>query len=170
MRTRSVSTPAQPRLRTTVVMLVVMAMCLVLTAFVPNTQAGARDAAASAFAVRTVRLLVANRYSVAWASLHPSHQQAVGGRGKYVQCELSEPIVGSAMAIEGLEVRDEVALIAGIGRVRTKAVNVRITFAGAHGADGARVTLGVHVLLLDGSWRWVLPSSRYANYRRGGCG
>lgn len=146
-----------------------MTMCTTLAAFATTTQAGVRDTAASTFAVRTVRLLVANRYSAAWASLHPSHQRAIGGRDTYVRCELSAPIVGSAMEIDSHEVRDESALIAGIGRVRTKAVDVRITFAGKPKPGGTKVTLSVHVLLVNGSWRWVLPNSRYASYRRGAC-
>ena len=145
-------------------------MCTVLAAFATTTQAGVRDEAASAFAVRTVRLLVANRYSAAWTSLHPSHQRAVGGRDRYVRCELSAPIVGSATAIDGRAVRDETTLIAGIGRVRTKAVDVRVTFAGISKSGGTTVTLGVHVLLVNDSWRWVLPNSRYTSYRRGACG
>jgi hypothetical protein len=124
------------------------------------------DAEASAFAVRTVRLLVANRYAAAWQSLHPSHQRATGGRERYVRCELETAFAFSATRVEGLSVSDETVSIAGIGRIRTKAVTILVAF----GADLAPVRPTVHVVLVHGMWRWVLPRARYVNYRRGVCG
>ena len=135
----------------------------------PPSHAG-RDTDASAFAVRTVSLLVENRYAAAWQTLHPSHQRAVGGRAKYVRCELSAPITQTAISIEGLGVRDRTASIGGLGRVRAKAVTIRVAFADALAPEGAPVTLTVHVLLVKGGWRWVLPNARYAGYVRGSCG
>jgi hypothetical protein len=135
-----------------------------------SARAGQRDTAAAAFAVRTVRLLVANHYAAAWRSLHPSHQRAIGGRATYVRCELTAPVAAHVAAVEALGVRDEIASIAGVGRVRTKAVAIQVTFTGGHEPEGATVMLSVHVLLVDGTWRWVLPNSRYASYRDGGCG
>lgn len=128
------------------------------------------DASASAFAVRTVRQLVENRYAAAWRTLHPSHQRAVGGRARYVECELSAPITETALSIAGVGVRNRTASFAGIGRARAKAVSVRIAFADALEPEGVPVTLTVHVLLVKGAWRWVLPNARYASYLRGGCG
>jgi hypothetical protein len=135
-----------------------------------NARATERDTAASAFAVRTVRLLVENRYAAAWQSLHPAHQRAVGGRSAYVRCELAAPVVARAIAIDSLAVWDERAAIAGVGRVRTKAVAIRIALEDTSVPEGIPVTLTVHVLPANGRWRWVLPNSRYASYRRGGCG
>jgi hypothetical protein len=146
------------------------ALCAALVfAAIPSTAtARDQDAAASTFAVRTVRLLVANRYADAWRSLHPSHPRAVGSRARYVQCELSAPFVGRTTTIEALSVWDETAAIAGVGRSPTKAVTIRIVLRGI--GEVQTVTHTVHVLSVRGSWRWVLPPARFASYRRGSCG
>jgi hypothetical protein len=146
------------------------ALCAAL-AFAPITPSAAarkEDAAASMFAVRTVRLIVGNRYAEVWRSLHPSHQRVTGGRARYVRCELSAPFVGSATAVEALSVWDETASIAGVGRAHTKAVTVGIDLAGIGQLE--TITHTVHVLNVRGVWRWVLPPARYASYRRGVCG
>jgi hypothetical protein len=170
MRRRSRSeTPCWWRRPTAAVALA--AVCTaVLGGLATSAHAGGRDTAASAFAVRTVRLLVENRYAAAWHSLHPSHQRVVGGRRTYVQCELTAPILAQVIAVDALSVWDESVLIAGIGRVRTKAVAIRIALEDSTEPDGIAVTHSVHVLLVSGRWRWVLPNSRYASYSRGGCG
>lgn len=139
-------------------------------AVLPASSHAGGDTAASAFAVRTVRLLVENRYATAWQTLHPSHQRVVGARSKYVRCELSAPITETAISVEGVGVRDKKASIAGIGRVRAKAVTIRVAFADALVPEGVPVTLTVHVVLVGGGWRWVLPKASYAGYVRGGCG
>lgn len=111
-----------------------------------------------------------NRYATVWQTLHPSHQRAIGARSKYVRCELSAPITETAISIEGVGVRDTKASIAGIGRVRAKAVTIRVAFADALVPEGVPVTLTVHVVPVKGGWRWVLPNARYSGYLRGGCG
>ena len=109
---------------------------------------------------------MANRYAAAWQSLHPSHQRATGGRERYVRCELETPFTFSATRVEALTAADETVSIAGIGRVRTKAVTILVAF----GADLQPARPTVHVVLVHGTWRWVLPNARYASYRRGECG
>lgn len=158
------------RIRLAVVATLATCALLVLAALPTTSSAADPDTAASAFAVRTVGLLVENRYAAAWRTLHPSHQRAIGGRAKYVRCELSAPITETATSIEGVGVRDRTASIAGIGRVRAKAVTLRVAFADAAVPEGVPVTLTVHVLLVKGAWRWVLPNARYAGYVRGDCG
>jgi len=145
------------------------ALCatLALAAVTSSATASNQDTAASRFAVRTVRLLVANRYADVWRSLHPSHLRATGGRTRYVRCELSAPFVGHATAVEALSVWDETASIAGVGRVRTKAVTIRVDLAGV--GRPAAITHTVHILRVRGTWRWVLPQARYWSYRRGDC-
>jgi hypothetical protein len=143
------------------------ALCaaLALATLTSSATASDQDTAASTFAVRTVRLLVANRYADVWRSLHPLHQRAVGDRARYVRCELTAPFVEPATAVEGVTVRDETAKIAGIGRVGTKAVTIRVVFA----RIGDTAVHTVHVLSVHGTWRWVLPPARFATYRRGSC-
>jgi hypothetical protein len=143
------------------------ALCavLALAAGTSVATAGERDTAAATFAVRTVRLLAANRYAEVWRSLHPSHQRVTGGRARYVRCELLAPFVGHATTVEALSVWDETAAIAGIGRTRTKTVAIAIQLSGL-----GRITHIVHVLYVNGAWRWVLPQERYASYRRDACG
>ena len=150
----------------------VSALCALamLGALAAQSRAAEPNAAASAFAVRTVGLLVENRYAAAWRTLHPSHRRAIGGRTRYVECELSAPITETAISIEGIGVRDRKASIAGIGRVRAKAVTLRIEFADAAVPEGVPVTLTVHGLQVRGAWRWVLPNASDDGYVRGGCG
>jgi hypothetical protein len=136
-----------------------------------RAKTGNADKAASAFAIRTVRLLAGNRYAAVWQSLHPSHQRAVGGSARYVRCERETLIPGHVESVESLGVRDRTKRLAGIGRARTKAVTMRITFAPGDGSTkGVTVTHTVHVLLADGEWRWVLPNARYSSYRVSQCG
>jgi len=151
---------------------VVCALCAALVAAAVPARSGAAgpNGSASAFAVRTVGLLIENKYAAAWRTLHPSHQRAIGGRAKYVRCESSAPITETAISIEGVGVRDKMASIAGLGRIRAKAVTLKVAFADAADPAGVPVTLTVHVLLVKGAWRWVLPNSSYAGYARGGCG
>lgn len=165
------STVSSPRRIRPVGAAAALAVCVfgVLAARPAVAGAGDPDTAASAFAVRTVRQLVENRYAAAWRTLHPSHQRAVGGRARYVACELSAPITETVVSIEGIGVRDRTASFAGIGRARAKAVTVRVAFADAQVPEGVPVTLMVHVLRVKGAWRWVLPNSRYAGYLRGDC-
>jgi hypothetical protein len=127
------------------------------------------DAAAASFAVRTVRLLAANRYDVVWGTLHPSHQLATGSRTRYVECERQTLIPGSVRSLRVIAVLDETDALAGIGQVRTKAVRLRIVIAGTVVPEGISVIHTVHVLLVDGAWRWELPDARYAAYRSGSC-
>jgi hypothetical protein len=143
------------------------ALCavLALAAGTSVATAGEQDTAAATFAVRTVRLLAANRYAEVWRSLHPSHQRVTGSRARYVRCELLAPFVGNATTVEALSVWDETAAIAGIGRTRTKTVAIAIELSGL-----GRITHIVHVLYVNGAWRWVFPQERYASYRRGACG
>ena len=118
---------------------------------------------AETFAVRTVRLLAKNRYAEAWTSLHPAHQRVVGSRAAYVRCERATLIPGTSIALTVLATRSKTLTISGIGSVRTQAVTLRILIA------GLPTRLTVHVLLVDGRWRWVLPETRYALYRDRGC-
>jgi hypothetical protein len=155
-------------MRAHVLALTALYAALVFVASPSPATARDRDAAASTFAVRTVRLLVANRYADAWRTLHPSHQRAVGSRARYIQCELSAPFVGRTTTIEVLSVWDERAAIAGVGRAPTKAVTIRIALTGI--GDEETLTHTVHVLSVRGTWRWVLPPARFASYRRGSCG
>lgn len=151
--------------------LVAAATCAaIVTALPVQSRAAAPGDTASAFAVRTVGLLVENRYAAAWRTLHPLHQRAVGGRARYVECESSAPITETAISIEGIGVRDKLASIAGIGRVRAKAVTLEVAFSDPAVPEGVPVTLTVHVLRVNGAWRWVLPNASYAGYARGACG
>lgn len=172
MEASSAFTTKSPGSRIGLAVAAVGALCaaIAVAALPAQSRAAGPDAAASAFAVRTVGLLVENRYAVAWRTLHPSHQRAIGGRARYVQCERSAPITETAISIEGIGVRDRVASIAGVGRVRAKAVTLKVAFADAAVPEGVPVSLTVHVLLVKGAWRWVLPNASYAGYARGTCG
>jgi hypothetical protein len=127
-------------------------------------------AKAATFAVRTVRLLAENRYAEAWASLHPAHQRIVGSRAAYVRCERTTLIPGTSISLNVLATRSETLTISGIGRARTQAVTLSILIAGPAEPEGVPIEHTVHVLLVKGRWRWVLPEERYALYRDYDCG
>jgi hypothetical protein len=48
--------------------------------------------------------------------------------------------------------------------VETKAVAVRLTFAGAF-----KVTQTVHLVAEDRRWKWILPSFRFRDYKANRC-
>jgi hypothetical protein len=113
--------------------------------------------------------LAENRYAEAWTSLHPAHQRIVGSRAAYVRCERATLIPGTPIALTVLATRPETLTLAGIGRAKTLAVTLRILIAGPAAPEGVPTRHTVHVLLIDGRWRWVLPETRYALYRDRGC-
>jgi hypothetical protein len=124
---------------------------------------------AARFAARTMRLLAENRYSVAWRSLHPEHQQ-VATRAEYVACERTSLVPGHVTSLRVGRVTDERIAVAGMRReTASKAVAVRIVIADGLVPEGVIVEDVVHVIAVDGGWAWILPLARYEAYRTGAC-
>jgi len=116
-----------------------------------------------AFAVGVVENIVHNRYSEAWSSLHPTDQK-VAPRGEYVSCESRCPVVTQPLSVKVVGVDNESVGLGDGSFVKSKAVNVRMTFAG-----GFRLTHTVHLVAVGGRWRFILPSWRFRDYRANRC-
>ena len=117
----------------------------------------------STAAVRVVHQITANKYAQAWADLH-SKDQDVAPLGEYVDCETRSPVIVRPRGVKVLKVTEESIGIGDGTFVETKAVAVRLTFAGAF-----KVTHTVHLVAEDGRWKWILPSFRFRDYKANRC-
>ena len=115
------------------------------------------------FATKVVDLIVHNKYSAAWADLHPVDQQ-VAPSTEYVGCENRNPVIAVPRTVEVLGVKDESIGIGDGTFVDSKAVAVRLGFAG-----NFKVTHTVHVVADHGRWTWILPAWRYRDYKGDTC-
>ena len=122
---------------------------------------------APVFLATVVKLLFANRYASAWASLNPAHQ-AVAPRAEYVACEQQSPIRLHLVSLKVLAVRHERVRLVSHGR-RTD--SVAVAFDALLSKKGSRypVLLHLHAVSAGSQWTWILPRARYALYRSNGC-
>src|SRR5512133_2837981 len=102
----------------------------------------------STAAVRVVHQITANKYAQAWGDLH-SKDQNVAPLGEYVDCETRSPVIVRPRGVKVLKVTEESIGIGDGTFVETKAVAVRLTFAGAF-----KVTQTVHLVAEDRRWKW----------------
>jgi hypothetical protein len=116
-----------------------------------------------AFASKVVGLIVHNKYSAVWEDLHPVDQK-VAPFAEYVSCETRNPVIAVPRTVKVLSVNDEAVGIGNGKFVDSKAVDLRLGFAG-----GFHVTHTVHVVADHGKWRWIIPSWRYRDYRANRC-
>jgi hypothetical protein len=114
-------------------------------------------------AVRVVRQITANAYARAWGDLH-SKDQHVAPLGEYVDCETRSPVIARPRGMKVMKVTEESFGIGDGTFVETKAVAVRLSFAGAF-----KVTHTVHLVAEDGRWKWILPSFRFRDYKANRC-
>jgi hypothetical protein len=115
------------------------------------------------FAAKVVDLIVHNKYSDAWGDLH-SVDQKVAPSTEYVGCENRNPVIAVPRTVKVLSVQDESIGIGDGTFVDSKAVAVRLGFAG-----GFKVTHTVHVVADHGDWKWILPAWRYRDYKGDTC-
>jgi hypothetical protein len=116
-----------------------------------------------AFATKVVGLIVHNKYSSVWDDLHSADQE-VAPFTEYVGCETRNPVIAVPRTIKVLSVNDESVGIGNGKFVESKAVDLRLGFAG-----GFKVVHTVHVVADGGKWRWILPSWRYRDYKVDKC-
>lgn len=114
-------------------------------------------------AVRVVHQITTNSYAQAWGDLH-SKDQRVAPLGEYVDCETRSPVIARPSGVKVVSVREESVGLGDGTFVETKAVAVRLTFAGAF-----KVTHTVHLVAEDGRWKWILPSFRFRDYKANRC-
>lgn len=115
------------------------------------------------FAVSVVDQIVHNRYSKVWDDLHPK-DQAVAPFGEYVACETRNPVITAPRTVKVKSVNDESVGLGDGTFVKSKAVDVRLGFAG-----GFHVTHTVHVVASHGKWKYILPSWRFRDYKADTC-
>jgi hypothetical protein len=115
------------------------------------------------FATRVVGLIVHNQYTQAWSDLHPVDQN-VAPVSEYVGCETRSPVIAVPHSMKVLRVVDESVGLGNGSFVQSKAVDVRLGFAG-----GFHVVHTVHVVADHGKWKWILPSWRFRDYRSDNC-
>jgi len=116
-----------------------------------------------AFAVKVVDQIVHNRYSDAWNDLHPTDQK-VAPSAEYVQCERRSPVLAAPTATKVLSISSESVGLGDGSFVESKAVHLRLDFAG-----GFKLLHTVHVVAANGKWTWILPPTRYRDYRADKC-
>jgi hypothetical protein len=115
------------------------------------------------FAAKVVSLIVHNKYSEAWGDLH-SVDRKVAPSTEYVGCEIRSPVIAVPRTMKVLNVKNESVGIGDGTFVDSKAVAVRLGFAG-----NFKVTHTVHVVADRGKWTWILPAWRYRDYKGDQC-
>jgi len=114
-------------------------------------------------AVQVLGLIVHNRYTKAWDSLHPD-DQAVAPRAEYVSCESKSPVQEVPSSVKVVRVKHEsVGLGDGTFRDST-AVDLRLGFPG-----GFHVVQTVHLIESGGMWKWILPPAKFRAYKADAC-
>ena len=114
-------------------------------------------------ALKVLDQIVHNHYTEAWDDLHPK-DQAVAPRDEYVNCESRSPVIAVPRSVKAVAVTDESIGLGDGSFVESKAVAVRLGFAG-----GFSVTHTVHLVASHGAWKWILPSWRFRDYKADRC-
>ena len=114
-------------------------------------------------AAKVVDMIVHNKYSASWDELYSADQE-VAPFTEYVSCETRNPVIAVPRSVRVLSVNDESVGIGDGKFVDSKAVDVRLNFAG-----GFKVTHTVHLVGEDGKWKYILPSWRYRDYKADRC-
>jgi len=125
---------------------------------------------AGVFLVGELRAKLDGRWSRAWSSLYPLHQR-VAVKPVYVRCERATPFLARTIAFGVLRVRRSRVRVPGLTRsVPGAAVTLRVRLAWYGPRDPIVLTPTLHVVAVDGRWRWLLSSSSYRMYRQAACG
>ena len=115
------------------------------------------------FAVTVVDRIVHNHYTEVWGDLHPTDQE-VAPLAEYVACETRNPVIAVPRSVRVKSVVEESVGLGDGTFVKSKAVDVRLGFAG-----GFNVTHTVHVVASHGKWTYILPSWRFRDYKADKC-
>jgi len=115
------------------------------------------------FATQVVRLIVHNKYSHVWADMHPVDQK-VAPFAEYTGCENRSPVIAVPRTVKVVGVTDESVGLGDGTFADSKAVRVKLGFAG-----GFSVVHTVHVVAHHGKWKWILPSWRFRDYKADRC-
>jgi hypothetical protein len=116
-----------------------------------------------AFAVKVVDQITHNKYTSAWSDLH-SVDQKVAPSAEYVQCETRTPVLTAPNSTKVVGISNESVGLGDGTFVQSKAVHVRLGFAG-----GFNLVHTVHVVADHGKWTWILPPARFRDYKADKC-
>jgi hypothetical protein len=122
----------------------------------------ARTGAGSA-QVRFFEDLYGGKFANVYATLHPAHQKWVP-KMLFVRCARQSIAVHKLDSIEILDVYDDPVRVPGLGKLRAKAVRVRLT-----SSTGETFTVLNHEVRDGSRWRWVLNAPAIRAYRSGTC-
>ena len=140
---------------------------LALVALLALAGCGGKDAQPkddpSKFAVEVVDQISHNHYAKVWGDLHPADQK-VAPFAEYVACETRNPVIAVPRTVQVKSVTDESVGLGDGTFVQSKAVDVRLGFAG-----GFNVVHTVHVVAAGGKWTYILPSWRFRDYKGDKC-
>jgi hypothetical protein len=126
-----------------------------------NENEGDREAGAAVKSV--IEREYVGDYRSVWEELHPRHQRFVT-REEYEDCRRGIDVEGTLQSVLILGVRDQPLTIFGLPpRTQSKAVRVRVT------TDEGAYSATYHVVVVDGTWRWVLSDGAARGFARTDC-
>ena len=118
------------------------------------------DNAASEAAEQVYRAFLDSDFGKAWDSLHPAHQ-AVVARDTFINCQVGNSIPWTRVEI--IRERDEIWEAPEVGQLTTRAVEARLI-------GDQDITEGtLHMIEVDGVWRWFLDEDAVRTFKQGQC-
>jgi hypothetical protein len=125
---------------------------------------------ARVFVVSEVQDKLDGRWGRVWSTLYPAHQR-VAVRPVYIRCERSTPFFAPTLVFGVLRVRETLVPVPGLARrVSGVAVTLRVALRWYGPRDPIVLTPTLHLVAVDGGWRWLLSDEMYRMYRHGACG
>lgn len=122
---------------------------------------GGDDDSASAFAEKTIEQARKGQNGRRWDDLHPAHQ-AIVSKDLFITCTQDD-----SLPIEDIDATEEydetLNAPGGVGEVTTRAVTVEYTVGERSDA------FTMHVLRVDGDWKWFLEPDSLDAFAAGEC-
>jgi hypothetical protein len=127
-------------------------------------------ASARIFVISEVRAKIDGRWARAWSTLYPAHQR-IAVRPVYVRCERSTPFFSPTLVFGVVRARRALVHVPGVAQlVPGAAVTLHVALQWYGPRDPIVITPTLHLVALDGRWRWLLSDEMYRVYRHGACG
>jgi hypothetical protein len=154
----------------------VLAFSIAAALVLANTSAPAPTPAlpslnsAGPFLIAEIQDKLDGRWDRAWSGLAALHQR-VAPRQVYVRCERSTPFLAQTLRLGVVSARRALVRVPGLTRrMPGAAVKLRVALSWYGPRDPIVITPTLHLVALDGKWRWLLSQQRYRLYQRGKCG
>ena len=134
-------------------------MCLALTAVACGGDDGS-DNEASRAAEGIYASFLDQDFGRAWDTLHPSHQ-AIVARDTFINCQTGNTVPWTS--VEVIREHDEIWEAPEVGQITSRAVESRLI-------GDQDITQGtLHMLEVDGEWRWFLDEDAVRTFKQGQC-